>query len=191
MTSWKLCCILRMLVEQRVGWQPTEPNNGIPWRAARQPPARYTDLYRSSSSGCSTSRGNCCFSRFFLDRPPGWGACPVGGVVHSRAVGLWLPWPAGAIQGTQTVRNRPPMQRQAPETMKPPGNQPGGGAPVSGQSCCPPRPALGKDVGGVRPPSGGGPYQRHEVQGRTWADDCPGPAILPAPAADQAGGPGS
>lgn len=32
------------------------------------------------------------------------------------------------------------MQRQAPETMKPPGNQPGGGAPVSGQSCCPPRP---------------------------------------------------
>ena len=32
------------------------------------------------------------------------------------------------------------MQRQAPETMKPPGNQPGGGAPDSGQSCCPPRP---------------------------------------------------
>ena len=30
-----------------------------------------------------------------------------------------------------------------------------------------------------------GPYRRHEAQGRTWADDCPGPAILPAPAADQ------
>lgn len=32
------------------------------------------------------------------------------------------------------------MQRTASETMKPPGNQPEGGAPVSGQSCCPPRP---------------------------------------------------
>lgn len=81
------------------------------------------------------------------------------------------------------------MQRQAPETMKPPGSQPEGLSPRQRAKLLPAQAgALGKDVGGVRPPSGGGPYQRHEVQGRTWADDCPGPAILPAPAADQAGG---
>ena len=57
--------------------------------------------------------------------------------------------------------------------------------PSAGKAVARPTGAWGKDVGGVRPPSGGGPYRRHEVQGRTWADDCPGPAILPAPAADQ------
>ena len=32
------------------------------------------------------------FSRFFLDRPPGWGVRLVGGVVHSRAVATVARW---------------------------------------------------------------------------------------------------
>lgn len=47
----------------------------------------------------------------FWDRPPGWGAHPVGG---EYIVGPWLPWPP-AKRDAQTVRSRPPMQRQAPD----------------------------------------------------------------------------
>lgn len=47
------------------------------------------------------------------------------------------------------------MQRQAPETMTPPGSQPEGLSPRQRAKLLPAQAgALGKDVGGVRPPRG-------------------------------------
>ena len=64
---------------------------GIPWRAARQPPARYTDLSRSSSSGCVTSRGNCCFYQDLVQAPR-LGGVPSRGSTYRRAVATVARW---------------------------------------------------------------------------------------------------
>ena len=77
------------------------------------------------------------------------------------------------------------MQRTASETMNQPGSQSSGEPPSAGKAVARPGWSPGKKCWWSAAPSWGGPYRRHEVQGRTWANDCPGPAILPAPAAGQ------
>lgn len=58
-----------MLVTQQVGRLPTEPNTVI--SGGRPVPANpgSQNAKRSSSSGCVTSRGNCCFYRVSVQAP--------------------------------------------------------------------------------------------------------------------------
>ena len=66
-----------------------------------------------------------------------------------------------------------------------PGSQPSGRSLRQRAKLMPASPERGEKMLVECDPVRDGPYRRHEAQGRTWADDCPGPAILPAPAADQ------
>lgn len=127
--------------------------------------------------------GIVVFTSFWY-KPLGWGARPAGGV---HTVGPWLPWPAGVIQDAQTVRSGPPMQRTASETMNRRGNQPRAGSRRQRAKLLPALPERREKMLVECDPVRDGPYRRHETQGRTWANDCPGPAILPAPAADRHG----
>lgn len=83
------------------------------------------------------------------------------------------------------------MQRAGLGDDDTPGSQPGGGAPVSGQSCSPPcRSAWERCWRSAAPRSPGGrPLQLPEVQGRTWADEGADLPKLPAPAAHGWDGP--
>lgn len=81
-----------MLVEQRAGVTTCKVNTVKPGRARQRSPS-FTEPH-----GFQTFRllhqpgGLLFFSRFFLDRPPGWGVRLVGGVVHSRAVATVARW---------------------------------------------------------------------------------------------------
>lgn len=104
--------MLAMLVTQQGADYPKQPNTVITGGTASPRPAQLTDLYRSSSSSCVTSRGSCFFTRFFLDRPPGWGALLAGGVVHSPAVAT-VTGP-GTPGDAQTVRSSPAHAEKGP-----------------------------------------------------------------------------
>lgn len=104
--------MLAMLVTQQGADYPKQPNTVITGGTASPRPAQLTDLYRSSSSGCVTSRGSCFFTRIFLDRPPGWGALLAGGVVHSSAVAT-VAGP-GTPGKAQTVRSGPAHAEKGP-----------------------------------------------------------------------------
>lgn len=166
---------------QRVDRLPTNRITVISGkRLVPVPPAHRTPK-RSSSSGCVTSRGNCCFSRLFLDRPPGWGARLAGGVVHSRAVATVARWQQpGRANGEEWA----PHAKNGLGDDETPGSQPSGRSPRQRAKLEPAPPERGGKMLVECGPGQGRPLPEHEAQGRTWANDCPGPAILPAPAAD-------
>lgn len=80
-----------MLVEQRAGVTTCKVNTVKPGRARHAHPVlqnpRVPDLPAAPPAGRFV-----VFSRFLLDRPPGWGARLAGGVVHSRAVATVARW---------------------------------------------------------------------------------------------------
>lgn len=93
-----------MLVAQHVGWQPTEPNTVYPGGRPASPPPDIQTYQGPVPPAALPAGGIVVFTRIWY-KPPGWGACPVGGVVHSGAVATVAPWrperPPGHADGEE------------------------------------------------------------------------------------------
>ena len=165
--------MLAMLVTQQGADYPKQPNTVITGGTASPRPAQLTDLYRSSSSSCVTSRGSCFFYQVWY-KPPGWGALLAGGVVHSSAVAT-VAGP-GTPGKAQTVRSGPAHAEKGPggESCAIAGKLPSA-AKAAGRA-----PQTGGQVMLVESgPVKGGPYRRSGSWGAPGSQPAAGPADGP------------
>lgn len=162
------CGTLSLLVAQ----QRLTPATTIlvtPWQGARQPPRQVTDRIGPGPPAALPAGGLVFFPGFSRTSPRPGGA-PGRGVLHSRAVATVARWQQpGRANGEEWA----PHAEIGLGDDDTPGSQPGGGAPVSGQSCSPPRRSTGERCWRSAAPweTRGRPLQLPEVQGRTWANE--------------------
>lgn len=122
---------LSLLVTQHGRVVPPEPNMVVPGTPPASPAgSRLQNPKGSSSSGCVTSRGNCCFYQELVQAPR-LGGAPGRGRVHSRGVATVPRWQQ---PGRANGEDWAPHAENGLGDNDTPGSQPGSGAAVSGQS---------------------------------------------------------
>ena len=175
-----------MLVTQQVGRLPTKRILVISGKAVSP---RQTGSQTSPGPvppAASPAGGIVVFSRFLLDRPPGWGACPGGGVLHSRAVATVARWQQ---PGHADGEGWPPHAVKGPGDDETPGSQPSGWSLRQRAKLQPAPPERGEKMLEECGPTRGGPYRRMRTRGAPGPMTAPDLPTLPAPAAgDRHGG---